>query len=77
MFYFGQVLLCMSYYVGLTVYDKDSELYNELLEIYFDKYNDLSDDKRKKIHHKYSPVKLMLDAHAHKNGIKKSQMIQK
>ena len=57
------------------MYDKDSELNNELLEIYLDEYNGLSHAKRKKIDHKYSPVKLMLDTYAYKNCIKKNQMI--
>ena len=31
------------------------ELYNDLLGFYFEEYNELSDDERKKIEHKYDP----------------------
>ena len=31
-----------------NVFDKASELYNDFLRIYYDKYYELSDDKRKK-----------------------------
>ena len=42
------------------MYDTASELYNELLEIYFDEYNKLSDAKRKNIELKYNPNNLFL-----------------
>ena len=32
----------------INVYDKASELYNDFLRIYYHKYYELSDDKRKK-----------------------------
>ena len=35
------------------MYDTVSELYNELLETYFDEYNELSNAKRKHIELKY------------------------
>ena len=50
-----------------NVYDKSSELYNDLLEIYFDEYNDLQVSKRKKINSKYNPDNLMLDTCEYEN----------
>ena len=44
-----------------NVYDTVSELYNDLLEIYFDQYYDLSDVKRSKIYPEYDPANLTLD----------------
>ena len=41
-----------------NVDDKTSELYNDFLGIYFHKYFELSDDKRKKIESKYDPKDL-------------------
>ena len=43
-----------------NVYDAASESYNELLETYFDEYNELSDAKRKNIELKYDPNNLFL-----------------
>ena len=43
------------------MYDTFSELYNDLLETYFDEYYDLSDAKRIKIGPKYDPANLTLD----------------
>ena len=54
----------------INVYDIASELCNELLEIYFDGYNGLSDVKRKKINLKYNPVNLMLDTYDYKKWYK-------
>ena len=45
------------------MYDKDSELYNEFLEIYYHKYYGLSNDKRKIIESKYDPKDLFLDGY--------------
>ena len=47
----------------VDVYNKASEVYNELLEIYFDKYNDFSGAKRKKMDPKCHPAHLILDAY--------------
>ena len=41
-----------------NVYSTASELYKDLLGIYFDKYYKLSNAKRKKIDSKYDPDKL-------------------
>ena len=38
-----------------------SDLYNDLLETYFDEYYDLSDKKRSKIDPKYDPANLEHD----------------
>ena len=43
------------------MYVASSELYNDLLEIYFDKYYGLSDAKGSKIEPKYDPTNLTLD----------------
>ena len=45
------------------MYDKTSELYNDFLGIYYHKYYELSDDKRKKIESKYNPNDLFLDGY--------------
>ena len=42
------------------MYDAGSELYNNLLETYFDEYYILSDAERKKLKLKYDPKKLFL-----------------
>ena len=43
------------------MYITASELYNDLLEIYFDKYNDLLGAKRSKVAPKYDHANLTLD----------------
>ena len=43
------------------MYDKASDLYNDLLAIYFNEYNQLSVAKRNKMKHKYDPIKLFLE----------------
>ena len=43
----------------MDVYNTTSELYNELLEIYFDEYGNFSDAKRKKMGSKYNPANLI------------------
>ena len=43
-----------------NVHDKASELYNELLEIYYDEHCYLSHAKRKKMNRKYKPKKLFI-----------------
>ena len=48
------------------MYDKASELYNDLLEIYFDEYNDLSVAK-KKINPKYNPDNLMFNTYEYQD----------
>ena len=44
-----------------NVYDTSSELYNDFLEIYYDEYNELSDNKRNKMDPKYDPKTLFLE----------------
>ena len=48
-------------------YDTASELYNELLGIYFDEHYDLLDPKRSKMDPKYDPITLTLDLYDSKN----------
>ena len=48
-----------------NVDDTSSELYNELLEIYFDQKNDFSDDIRSKMDPKYDATNLTLDPYHH------------
>ena len=43
------------------MYDKVSDSYNDLLAIYFNEYNELSDPKRNKVKHKYNPPILFLE----------------
>ena len=54
----------------INVYDIASELCNQLLVIYFDECNGLSDVKRKKINLKCNPVNLMLDTYDYKKWYK-------
>ena len=54
-----------------NVYDTFSELYNNLLERYFDEYYDLSDAKRIKIGAKYDPANLALDEYDYNEWYKK------
>ena len=44
------------------MYNTTSELYNEFLRMYFDKYYDVLDAKSSKIVPKYDPINLTLDA---------------
>ena len=43
------------------MYDTASELYNDFLGIYYHKYYELSDDKRKNIESKYEAKELFVD----------------
>ena len=45
----------------MHVYDTASELYNDLLENYLDKYNDLSNSRTKMMDPKYNPTNSVLD----------------
>ena len=47
--------------------DTASELYNQLLGIYFDEYYDFSDTRRKKMDSKYDPDELGLSAYDYEN----------
>ena len=49
------------------MYDKYSELYNDLIAIYFDKCNDLSVATRKKVNPEYNPDNLRLDRYEYEN----------
>ena len=53
------------------MYDTFSELYNDLLETYFDEYYDLSDAKKNKIGPKYDPANLTLDEYDYNKWYKK------
>ena len=48
------------------MYDGASELYNDLLSDYFDKYKDFLDGKNNRVGSKYNRTNLFLDANAHK-----------
>ena len=56
----------------LTVYDSNSELYNEYLEIYYDQYVGISDVKKRKFGHKYDPKELFLDEYDYSVRTEKS-----
>ena len=56
------------------MYNTTSELYNDLLWICFDKYNDLSEAKRSKIDLKYNPVKLILDEYDYNKWCKQKSV---
>ena len=43
------------------MYDTTSELYNDLLGIYFDKYNEFADAKTNKMKPKYDPDNVFLE----------------
>ena len=47
------------------MYNTASQLYNNLLGIYLDKYYELSDAKRNKMKHKYDPKKLFLETYSY------------
>ena len=55
----------------MNVYHAVSELFNEVLRIYFDKYCDFSDARRKKVDTKYIPDNLMSDTYHYKNRFEK------
>ena len=50
-----------------NMYDKPSELYNDLIAICFNECNDLSVATRKKINPKYNPDNLRLDRYEYEN----------
>ena len=45
------------------MYDTASELYNDLLEVYFHKYKALSDVKKRKLGNKYDRINLFLEGY--------------
>ena len=45
------------------MYIISSELYNNFLEIYYDEYNELSDDKRNKMDPQCDPKNLFIEGH--------------
>ena len=47
------------------MYDKASDLYNNLLGIYCDEYYELSDAKRNEMKHKYDSKKLFLETYSY------------
>ena len=52
------------------MYDAASDLYNELLWIYFDEYYDLLDATRSKMDSKYNPINVTLDEYDYKEWYK-------
>lgn len=60
------------------MYDAALQLYNKLLGICLDEYEEFSDAEiKKKVDFKYNPINLTLDTHLKKNGLKKkNQKIQ-
>ena len=59
------------------MYDKASELYNELLETYFDEYYDLWDAERKKMEIKYKPKTLFLKEYSYNDWFENEELINK
>ena len=59
------------------MYDTSSELYNEFLETYFDKYNDLEITRRKTINSKYGPKKLFLETHKYGDWLENEELTDK
>ena len=57
------------------MYNKALELYNDLLETYFDEHFELSDGKRKKIEPKYEPSKLFLEAYNYDARFEKEKSV--
>ena len=53
------------------MYDTASELYNYLLEFYFDEYNDLAVAKLKNRHFTYDPTNLFLETYTYDNWFEK------
>ena len=51
-----------------------SELYNDLLETYFDEYYDLWDEKGSKIDPKYNPTNLTLDEYDYNEWYKEIEL---
>ena len=51
----------------INAYGTASELYNEMLRIYCDEYNDLSNAKRKEMDVKYDTVNLTLNTYDYTN----------
>ena len=43
-----------------TLYNNAKKLYNKLLSIYYDDYNDITDEEKEKMSEKYSPKNLLL-----------------
>lgn len=60
------------------MYDAALQLYNKLLGICLDEYEEFSDAEiKEKMDFKYNPINLTLDTHLKKNGLKKkNQKIQ-
>ena len=56
------------------MYNTVSELYDDLLGIYFDEYNDLKVAKWKKINSEYDPIYLFPEPYQHINTIKSPKM---
>ena len=59
------------------MYDTASELYNKLLETYFDEYNELSDAKRKNIELKYDPTSLFLKTYNYDLWLENEELTDK
>lgn len=55
------------------MYHAASELYNVLIEIYFDKYYGFSDATKKKKDTQYNPFNLMLDGYDYTNWLEKEE----
>ena len=53
------------------MYNTAPELYNQLLEIYFNQYSDFSHAWKSKVNPKYDPMKLALDAYDYEEWFKK------
>ena len=61
----------------MYVHDTAQELFNELLETYFDEYYYLSDAKTKTMDRKYKPKKLFLEGYNYNDQYKYKELTDK
>ena len=61
----------------VNVYNKASDLHNDLLAIYFNEYNELPDAQRNKMEHKYDPTKLFLETYNYVAWFENKESIDK
>ena len=59
------------------MYDTASDLYNDVLETYFDKFNVFSEVKIKKMKRKYNPTNLMLNTYYYKEWFREEELDDK
>ena len=59
------------------MYDTASDLYNDVLETYFDKFNVFSEVKIKKMNRKYNPTNLILNTYDYKEWFREEELDDK